>query len=122
MIGSATAAQATAVERTAPAAGRPPREVWVASLCQHNLNAESPEEMSLKILKRMEEVLPMQPDIIFLPETFHTANLKKESRPKIALASEQAIGAISQPFAQFAKQHRCNVTSESRRSLRERFV
>lgn len=85
------------------------RETWVASICQHNLSASSTDEMSRKMLKRMEEVLPMQPDIICLPECFHVANLKKGTRPKIADAAERPIGPISQPFADFARDNHCNV-------------
>lgn len=107
VAGTIAGQQARASESAPP--NRSKREVWVASLCQHNLNASSSAEMSQKMLKRMEEVLPMQPDIICLPETFHTANIKKELRPKLVNASKQSIGAISKPFAEFAKQHHCNV-------------
>ena len=87
---------------------RLPRQVWVATVCQAGLSAKSSEEMIELMLGRMEEIVPQQPDIICLPEMFHVANLKGD-KPSLASSSEKPLGPISRRFAQFAKQHRCNV-------------
>lgn len=110
VVANAASGTTSAAEHTREQSiGRSRREVWVASLCQHGLSAGSPEEMCRKILNRMEQTLPMQPDVICLPECFHVANVAKDSRPRVADASEQPIGAITKPFAEFAKTHRCNL-------------
>ncbi len=48
---------------------RLPREVWIAGLTHGGLEAQTYEEMLNKMLKRMEEVVPYQPDIVCLPES-----------------------------------------------------
>jgi hypothetical protein len=45
----------------ASAEPRPPREVWVASMCLVGLNAKDPQEMCKQLLNRMEEVTPFSP-------------------------------------------------------------
>ncbi len=87
---------------------RLPREVWVASVCQAGLSASTTEEMTEKMLRRMEEIVPQRPDIICLPEMLHVANLK-QPRPTLQASSEAPIGSISGPYAEFAKRHRCYV-------------
>ncbi len=87
---------------------RLPREVWIATVSQNKMEAGSHREMSRKMLARMEEVLPYEPDIICLPEVFPFANLS-QNRPPLAEAAEAPLGAISQPFADFARKHRCHV-------------
>jgi beta-ureidopropionase len=84
------------------------RQVWVASLCQHKIDAATLQENIRKILHRMEEVLPMQPDVICLPECFHVAGMSGP-RPPLSETAEQPIGDISRPFAEFARRNRCNV-------------
>ncbi|WP_165701528.1 carbon-nitrogen hydrolase family protein [Crateriforma conspicua] len=85
------------------------RNVWVASICQHKLSARTPEEMSAKVLRRMKEVVPTNPDIICLPECFHVANIHGSGRPPLPDTAEVPIGKISRPFAKFARDHRCYV-------------
>ena len=87
---------------------RPRREVWVASICQAGLSAQNSSEMISKVLRRMEEVIPMKPDVVCLPECFHVANLKG-ARPALADSAEEPVGSISRPFAEFARRHHCNV-------------
>jgi len=87
---------------------RLPREVWIATLSQNRLEAKDFEEMIRKMLGRMEEVVSYQPDIICLPEVFPFANLSS-GRPAVSQVAEAPIGEISQPFAQFARKHRCYV-------------
>ncbi len=85
-----------------------PREVWVASICQARLKARDYQEMIEKVLARMREVTPMQPDIICLPEAFPFVGLEK-GRPPLSEVAEEPIGPISQPFADFAREYNCYV-------------
>lgn len=98
----------SAARERASDAPRLPREVWIASVCQHGMQASHPDEMVQKMIDRMQEIVPLQPDMICLPEMFHVANLKG-TRPTVQASSEKAIGPISQPVADFARTHRCNV-------------
>ncbi|RMF38152.1 MAG: carbon-nitrogen hydrolase family protein [Planctomycetota bacterium] len=90
------------------AVSRLPREVWVGTVCQHGLQADTSEEMLDLMLDRMEHMIPQRPDIICLPEMFHVAYVRGPRKP-ISETSEVPIGRFSQPFAEFAKQHRCYV-------------
>ncbi|MFC1713821.1 carbon-nitrogen hydrolase family protein [Candidatus Poribacteria bacterium] len=85
-----------------------PREVWVASICQAGLRAENYKGMMAKMLARMEEVTPMRPDIVCLPEAFHVVGLPG-GRPPLSEVAEEPIGPISQPFADFARKYGCYV-------------
>ncbi len=87
---------------------RLPREVWIATLSQNRLEARNYKEMMKKMLWRMEEIVAYEPDIVCLPEVFPFVNLDTD-RPPLKEVAEVPIGAISQSFAEFAKEHRCYV-------------
>ena len=87
---------------------RLPREVWIATISQNGTETDRFDQMIQAILRRMEETLPYEPDIICLPEVFPFANLRG-GRPSPAEVAEEPIGAVSQPLADFAKSHHCNV-------------
>ena len=87
---------------------RLPREIWVATLSQNRMEAKSAEQMIRQMLARMEEVVPLEPDIICLPEVFPVANLSG-GRPPVAEVAEVPVGPMSAPFAEFAKKHNCYV-------------
>ncbi|MFZ2146748.1 MAG: carbon-nitrogen hydrolase family protein [Sedimentisphaerales bacterium] len=91
-----------------PREKRLPREVWIATISQNRIEAKDFEEMTGKMLGRMEEVVSYQPDIICLPEVFPFANLSS-GRPAISQVAEVPIGEISQPFADFAQKYHCYV-------------
>lgn len=91
-----------------PKGQRLPREVWIASISLSGLRAADPKEMTRKVLTRMAEVTPFEPDVICLPEAFPFANLTG-SEPSLAESSEEPIGPFSRPFAQFAEKHNCYV-------------
>jgi predicted amidohydrolase len=97
-----------AKQAAASGSGVSGRQIWVASLCQHKIDAATPKENIRKMLHRMEEVLPMQPDVICLPECFHVARMSAP-KPPLAETAEKPIGAISHPFADFARRNRCNL-------------
>jgi len=84
------------------------REVWVASICQVGLRAKDLDGMVEKVLARMEEVMPMRPDIVCLPEAFPFVGLEG-GRPSVSEVAEEPIGPISRPFAEFAREHGCYV-------------
>jgi len=81
-----------------------PREVWIASVSQVKLYADTPAMMTRNIIDRLDESLVYQPDIVSLPETFLTyhVNQKYTLNEKVALylkASEQ--------FSDFSKKNNC---------------
>ena len=86
----------------------PRTQVWVASLTQVGLEARTPEEMGERMLARMAETRPLQPDIICLPEAFLGANLAGGRVPLEDLAEEPLTG-LSAPFAEYAREHGCYV-------------
>src|SRR5690554_7895876 len=51
-----------------------PREVWVGSISQMDLNTETSEEMVDLLLRKMNELIIYSPDVICLPEVFPTSN------------------------------------------------
>ena len=63
--------------------------------------------MISKILNVMDEIIPMNPDIICLPEVLPYAYLPK--RPPLPESAEKPIGPVTKPFAEFAKKNNCYV-------------
>ncbi len=112
-IAGAFAAQAIAQDVGASAAvdsrNRLPREVWVASMGQMGLRAQTPSEMCRHMLARMEEVVPMRPDIICTPEVFPFVGLPGGVRPPLATVAEERTGPILEQFSNFARRHHCYV-------------
>lgn len=84
-----------------------PREVWIATVSQHELFAESSREMITKVLNIMDEIVPLKPDIICLPEVFPFSNIPK--RPPLVESADKPVGPVIQPFAEFARKHNCYV-------------
>jgi predicted amidohydrolase len=85
------------------------RQVWVASIGQMGLRAQSVQEMCGKMLARMSETLPMQPDIVCTPEVFPAVGLAggKEAMPE--RIAEERSGPILDQFSAFARRNRCYV-------------
>lgn len=81
-----------------------PREVWVASVSQMNLSANTPAMMAQNILDILDESLVYQPDIVCLPETFLTYHVNQEYtlNEKVALS----LKALDQ-FSDFSKKNSC---------------
>ncbi len=82
-------------------------EVWIASLSLERLEAKTMPDMLGKVKQRMEETLPMKPDIICIPETFPYNRVSQ--KPSFQKQAEAVPGEIVQTFADFAKAHRCYV-------------
>jgi predicted amidohydrolase len=92
----------------ASAGQRLPREVWVASMALAGLKANDPQEMCKKMLSRMEEVTPYQPDIICTPEVFPFSGLPG-GKPHVPAVAEERTGPVLDQFAEFARRHHCYV-------------
>lgn len=107
-MASGRIANAAAPESLRPKADRLPREVWIASIAMQGMQADSPRNMGQQLLQVMEEIAPMQPDVICLPETCLVSNLSKAA-PKPRDIAERPIGELLQPFADFARDHACYV-------------
>src|SRR5688500_16575992 len=82
------------------------REVWVASVSQMDMTAETPALMVEKIFEVLKEALVFNPDIICLPELFNTSNIKRKYtfREEVAFSSD-----VIKQFAAFAKANNCYV-------------
>jgi predicted amidohydrolase len=113
----AVVAGTLAASGTSPASARPsvggevrrfPREVWVASVCSAGLKAQNTQELCKKMLSRMEEVAPYQPDIICTPEVFPYFGLPG-GKPSVPAVAEERSGPVLDQFAGFARRHRCYV-------------
>ncbi len=85
---------------------RLPREVWIATVSQDQLSAETPEDMVQLILSILKKSLPYRPDVVCLPEVFMTVNV----RVKINLQEKVAISdKLLKEFMVFAQTNRCYV-------------
>ncbi|MGD1893312.1 MAG: carbon-nitrogen hydrolase family protein [Cyclobacteriaceae bacterium] len=86
---------------------RLPREVWIATLTQDGIEGNSLQEIIDRAIAKMEFVLPQQPDIICLPETFQTA--KYRGKLSVTEVARQWEGPLTEAMSNFAKQHSCHL-------------
>jgi predicted amidohydrolase len=86
---------------------RLPREVWIGSVSLMGMTATDSKEMVEKSLNLMKAIVPFNPDIICLPETFAFSHLKQSFQVKDV--AEKVPGAVATPFLNFAKTHKCYV-------------
>ena len=86
---------------------RLPREVWIATMSQYGLEAQSYGEMIELMFDRMAGFESYRPDIVCLPETFPFTSQSKRPLPKEV--AEVPPGPISGRFADYAKKHNCYV-------------
>ena len=85
---------------------RLPREVWIATVSQMDVSAETPEEMTGRIIQIMERSAVYQPDIICLPEVFPFSNVTK----KLKLPDKVAFSKnVIEQFSAYARENRCYV-------------
>jgi beta-ureidopropionase len=87
-----------------------PREVCLASIDLKGLWPDTTTESRIKrILKRMEEVTGLNPDLICLPETFDTIWVQ-EQRPLSEIAEDERVpGPVTSVIADFARKHNCYI-------------
>ncbi len=86
---------------------RLPREVWIGSVSLMGLTATDAKEMVEKALNLMQLMVPFNPDIICLPESFAFSHLKQSFQ--VRDVAEKVPGPVVTPFLNFAKTHRCYV-------------
>ena len=81
-----------------------PREVWIATVSQHGLSAETSEKMAQSVLAILEKSLPYRPDVICLPEVFLSTNIRE--RIPLAEAAEKSAELLK-GFMTFARSNQC---------------
>lgn len=86
----------------------PNRQVWVASVGYAGLKAQNTEELCKKMLSRMEELTPYQPDVVCTPETFAYYGLPG-GKPHVPAVAEERTGPVLDQFADYARRHHCYV-------------
>lgn len=84
------------------------REVWIASITQTGLQAESVDQMCDKFIDRMTRFTAMKPDIYCLPEGFPFVNLSIPRPPGTEVA-EIPPGPVTERFVAFAREHNAYV-------------
>ena len=81
-----------------------PREVWMATVSQQGMSAETPEKMVQSVFAILEKSIIYHPDIICLPEIFMYNYLTS----KMDLRKEAALSAgLLKEFMVFARTNHC---------------
>ena len=83
-----------------------PREVWIATVSQMGLSADSQEGMVSIICKIIEKAAAYKPDVICLPEVFMTYNVRKRMGLQEAM---ETSSSLLKHFTQFAKANNCYI-------------
>jgi len=96
-----------ASEQSSKVTKKLPREVWIATISQHEIFTDTTDEMITEMLKLLKEIAPLNLDIIVLPEVFPFSNIPK--RPPLAVSAKNKIGPVIKPFSEFAKKNNCYV-------------
>src|SRR5690606_5820067 len=66
-------------------------EVWVAGICQQDVQTDTSREMVDRIFGIMDQSLSYQPDIICLPEVFATSQVRQEYSLEESLAVSDEV-------------------------------
>ena len=83
-----------------------PREVWIATVSQHGLSAETPERMVQLVMNILSKGAVYRPDVICLPEVFMTTNVSK----RMTLPERTDIsGELLKEFTAFARTNQCYI-------------
>jgi len=81
-----------------------PREVWIATVSQHGLSADTSERMVQSILAILGKTAVYRPDIICLPEVFMTTNVReRKPLPEAAGISAELLKELMT----FARTNQC---------------
>lgn len=86
---------------------RPMRQVNIATVSIMDISAKDSKDMVQQVLGVMDQVIPYQPDIICLPETFAYSNIS--SRYELKDVAEKLPGTVVTSFLNFAAAHHCYV-------------
>jgi predicted amidohydrolase len=90
---------------------RLPREVWVASMSLKGLWPEKTIERRMKrVLERMENFYPFEPDVICLPETIQMSWVDEKKALGEIAEDEVSPGPVTSMLADVAKTHNCYIT------------
>jgi len=81
-----------------------PREVWIATVSQHGLSADTSEKMAQLVLSILEKSLPYRPDVICLPEVFLSTNIRE--RIPLSEAADRSVELLKN-FMTFARNNQC---------------
>ena len=81
-----------------------PREVWIATVSQHGMSADTSERMVQSILALLGKTAVYRPDVICLPEVFMTTNVRE--RKPLAEAADQSAELLNE-FTAFARANQC---------------
>lgn len=84
-----------------------PREIWAACVTNQHISPKTQDDNINEMLKRMEKVLPYQPDIVCLPETLPDARIR--NLPPLPERAETVPGEITERFSEFAENNNCYI-------------
>ncbi|GAB5406336.1 MAG: hypothetical protein Aurels2KO_45670 [Aureliella sp.] len=85
---------------------RLPREVRIATVSQANIQEATAAAMTKRVMRELNEIAKQAPDIVCLPET-HTAKVR--DYPRHSEITEATYLSALEPYAYYAKKHRCYV-------------
>ncbi|MCL2710885.1 MAG: twin-arginine translocation signal domain-containing protein [Planctomycetaceae bacterium] len=103
-LGTTVLGQASA-ESSRPQ-GRLPREVWIASVSQTGMSANTPQQMVQNVIALMEKSTAYHPDVICLPEVFMTNRVNQ----RLSLTEQVDVSSeLLKDIMAFAKTHQCYV-------------
>ncbi len=87
-----------------------PREITVAGIDLRGLWPDTTRESRIKsVLRRMELVTGIQPDLVCLPELFDTMWVSEQYKITEVAESEESPGPVTARIAEFAKKYNCYV-------------
>jgi beta-ureidopropionase len=99
------------MERTIEKRNRLPREVWVAAMSLKGLWPVATVEQRMKdVLRRMESLYALEPDLICLPETINTSWVNESKTIQEMAEDEETPGPITSILAEVAKKQNCYIT------------
>jgi len=96
----------TVMAKPHPAQKRLPREVWIATISQSGLRADSPENMVKTILSILNKNIIYRPDIICLPEIFMFRSIGQN--PSMEERVKKSAELVKE-FMNFARTNRCYI-------------
>ena len=83
-----------------------PREVWIATVSQHGLSAETPEGMVQMIINILNKGAVYRPDVVCLPEVFMTTYVSK----RMTLSEKTDISVeLLKEFTTYARTNQCYI-------------
>ena len=84
--------------------GRLPREVWIATISQHGLRADTSEGMVRVLLGLLEKSKPFHPDVVCLPEFCLTSFVRE--RKSLSETADMAAELLN-AFMTYARTNQC---------------